>query len=530
MSRSPVHAAIDHVLDWAARPEWAGFFQEVIAEHVDVVMDEFEIPSQQDLAETIGADLFDSVVFQNCLEDFFSRHNEAGESVVDEYLRRRHFKESVIGRNYLKALSKASISMYEVLESVPGSHMVLKDKLRVEEPQRVEEKSGTNYLHKWDIIGARVIEMNGRTMMTGGALVFRPNTADALEAELREEARDLMAEAGSVGDSAGKNHSSLLRVVAEALANDEDLQTSVDAIPAKELKDLSDACRSLEIPEDFEAQINALFAIQITLLTAAPLFTYYWLRQTLSQIKFPRRVVNSDGEDLELIEVSWPIRVSAKRIERRIDGSGRKDICRHAPDATSWDWQGISPLAAPSPAASARRTDGREVITVRSTVVADGPECVSLGTIEIVDDELLLHCNSAARADRGRALIEAMLPGFLGDAVESHSTLAEIQQTAAHRTNEPLTEDAGNPEIEEKARIEAEYLDRHYRSWLDHPLPALDGNTPRYAVETENGRAKVKALLKYMENGESRRTRGTANIPYDFGWMWRDLGLGRPDQ
>jgi hypothetical protein len=63
---------------------------------------------------------------------------------------------------------------------------------------------------------------------------------------------------------------------------------------------------------------------------------------------------------------------------------------------------------------------------------------------------------------------------------------------------------------------------RHYADWLDHPLPALAGKTPREAARTAQGRSAVDVLLKDMENHEQRSTRDAA---FDFSTQRRELGL-----
>ena len=67
------------------------------------------------------------------------------------------------------------------------------------------------------------------------------------------------------------------------------------------------------------------------------------------------------------------------------------------------------------------------------------------------------------------------------------------------------------------------FYERHYRGWLDEPLPALDGRTPREAAGLKAARPKLIALLKDMEN-LSARERLDGRPAYDFGWMW-----GEPD-
>ncbi len=57
------------------------------------------------------------------------------------------------------------------------------------------------------------------------------------------------------------------------------------------------------------------------------------------------------------------------------------------------------------------------------------------------------------------------------------------------------------------------------------PFPAIGEISPREAVGTPEGRAKVIGWLKYLENGESRRAQKQGMPPYDFTWMWRQLGV-----
>ena len=78
---------------------------------------------------------------------------------------------------------------------------------------------------------------------------------------------------------------------------------------------------------------------------------------------------------------------------------------------------------------------------------------------------------------------------------------------------------------EEAARIMRELLDRHYRRVIAEPLPALGNIPPREAVRTPGGRQKVIGWLEYLENGEGRRARKDGTLPYDFNWMWRELGV-----
>jgi hypothetical protein len=78
-----------------------------------------------------------------------------------------------------------------------------------------------------------------------------------------------------------------------------------------------------------------------------------------------------------------------------------------------------------------------------------------------------------------------------------------------------------------QAALVGQIHEQHYRGWLDEPLPALNGRTPREAVGAKSSRDKLVSLLKAMEN-MSERDRRAGRPAYDFGWMWEELGLMRP--
>jgi len=53
---------------------------------------------------------------------------------------------------------------------------------------------------------------------------------------------------------------------------------------------------------------------------------------------------------------------------------------------------------------------------------------------------------------------------------------------------------------------------------------ALGGKTPRQAVRSKAGKAKVIAWLKKLENNSDKHHNSSIE-QYDFGWMWDELGL-----
>jgi hypothetical protein len=84
------------------------------------------------------------------------------------------------------------------------------------------------------------------------------------------------------------------------------------------------------------------------------------------------------------------------------------------------------------------------------------------------------------------------------------------------------------PEIppEVQAEVLGRFYEEHYRKWLDQPVPALGDRTPRHAAKLKTVRPKLITLLKDFES-RAERQRRAGEPAYDFGWMWKELGLAR---
>jgi hypothetical protein len=149
----------------------------------------------------------------------------------------------------------------------------------------------------------------------------------------------------------------------------------------------------------------------------------------------------------------------------------------------------------------------------------------SLGHIQVRDDRrLVLEVTSRQRAERGRALLEAAA----GAALRHRSTRFESVAKAMERSrSKPPEKPSESIPPEVAGEVIKQYKDRHYKTWPDEPLPALDGRTAREAAGIARLRPRLVDLLKEMENHEARAERPD-HPAYDFGWIWRELGIERP--
>lgn len=145
-----------------------------------------------------------------------------------------------------------------------------------------------------------------------------------------------------------------------------------------------------------------------------------------------------------------------------------------------------------------------------------------LGTVKIHERRLVLETMSKERGQQGRQLLEKMA----GDAIQYRLTeYQDVKQALRSMPKAEKPPPSGiTPDLE--ARLRTEFLDSHYRKWLDEKIPALEYRTPRHAVKLKTVRSKVVDLLKEIENAEARAA-GEGETPYDFGWLWKELGLDR---
>lgn len=145
-------------------------------------------------------------------------------------------------------------------------------------------------------------------------------------------------------------------------------------------------------------------------------------------------------------------------------------------------------------------------------------ESVTLGRIEFVGDELVLTVNSAKRFATARKWLE-QLPGVAFKDVQTRRwDEAEQDRPLDERISPPQPVEM-TPELASSLQ---EMMNKHYMAWLDTPLPALKGKTPRQACRTEAGRQEVAMLIRTMPDPV-----GPAPIEVPREAIRRELGLAK---
>lgn len=296
------------LMKFITRVEWTEPFEDVLAEHFAMALEAFDL-DYDEIPDLLG-EHWAGTLWGCAFEDFLTRRVGAtGRNVVEDYLKRRGWKEGAQARRYITSISSTFMSLYEVSDIMPGVSFRARDLILGGEPRLIREKSATQSLKPWDRIGARLVDLGERIVIGGGLLPFGPEAASALLRGLNGGEAD---DSGQVG-------------------------------------------RMSPIDEE-------------VLRRAAPLFTTAWLLDVLPKAlgEMPA-MLNSDGEEPVFHQFRYPLAraIRQKDVAGLLNATGVLTPVR----AKVWDWLGEGPVgvAADSDMASgavaeAIRPDGRIIL------------------------------------------------------------------------------------------------------------------------------------------------------------------------
>ncbi len=245
------------------------------------------------------------------------------------------------------------------------------------------------------------------------------------------------------------------------------------------------------------------------LAQSAALFTNAWLDAALkaAQGRNHPQIMNSDGETLDFVTLRFPLLPGITVAQAR-SALGSIPALRQE-TASFWNWLSVS-----KPKGRSRQAKAHTF----TTTMDDG--AIVLGNVEIKGRRVSLTVNSEARSAHGQAMLEIALSGLvrtpLTERTDLDKMLADQRETAPPPT--------GLSPEEERAVIR-QALDDHYRGVLDERIPMLGNRSPRAAARTAKGRDLVVGWLKSLENHSAGLGTDDPMGGYDFGWMWRELGL-----
>jgi hypothetical protein len=148
----------------------------------------------------------------------------------------------------------------------------------------------------------------------------------------------------------------------------------------------------------------------------------------------------------------------------------------------------------------------------------DGPS--GAGAVRVGLKKASIEAISRARLAHARRVLEEAAPGAVRlarEKVERLETAMKRHTRTRSAPPEPLPRELTIPLLQQT-------LERHYLTWPDIPVPALDGVKPRAAARDPRLRPRLEGLLKDLERIEAQRRRDEG-YGYDVDRLRRELGL-----
>ncbi|MFZ2493460.1 MAG: SEC-C metal-binding domain-containing protein [Thermoanaerobaculia bacterium] len=180
----------------------------------------------------------------------------------------------------------------------------------------------------------------------------------------------------------------------------------------------------------------------------------------------PPRLTNTDGDPLSFVTDSF-----------RFDPAHRVEVERR-----------LAALEGAAPADSNEQETGIAIVRAADDTV--------LGRLVVASGLLRIETNSTQRANALRRTVKKALQGMLsGESRERNRPSIPLRGPAS----------VGPPQTPEQAAVAREYKEHHYEQWIDVPLPALGGQTPRQATRTAPGRRRLDLILRQLENAEQQQ-------------------------
>ena len=145
-------------------------------------------------------------------------------------------------------------------------------------------------------------------------------------------------------------------------------------------------------------------------------------------------------------------------------------------------------------------------------------------------DRFLLEVGAYSFPPGRKAEVEAEMAKYLkendaatvGDLEKAQVRLFSIVLHALWNELTIAQENAFDPDSPEvRANLGLDLLESSHRDWIDSPLTGLDGQTPRAAARSSEGRTEVAGMLRLAE----ARALDSGDSPVDFAWIRKELRL-----
>jgi len=159
--------------------------------HTQAACEAAGVPAAE-LANRLGRDVF-AVVATCVIEDMMTLPaGPDGPNATDAYMKRHGWKLTAVARRQLQAVRESVMGLYEIESLEPDVGLRARSLLLEMEPVFIEHPGLSRALPVGCVLGARVVQVDGVTGVTGGLL--------PIEAKFALEAVTAVRQAAGVGD------------------------------------------------------------------------------------------------------------------------------------------------------------------------------------------------------------------------------------------------------------------------------------------------------------------------------------------
>jgi hypothetical protein len=343
-------------------------------------------------------------------------------------------------------LEEGRYGLWQVSSPTPAPGVALLDILTGTRIYAAFPPEQIEALTPWTVLLGNVVPVDGIWRSGGAFMPLSPAEADVVARDVQEMAAVVLEELGAPK-----------RAVAEMLDELPDRAIGVE----------------MENAPPFSELTATLFAHVVS--TALPqLFSDIDERRAT-----PPRLVNKDNEPTLLITADVAV-ANADSLVARLHSHPDFEV---AEDGITWLGREMSRSEAATAMAEVRAWAAKEGTTPIET---DEPQRWVRGTLVRTNGGFRVDVNSRARLD---LLIHTLTDMGARPEITSETKVDPAQDFAWPRAASPNAGSGMSPE----ARAAWQ------RTWLDELVPALDGQTPREAAKSEEGRVLLEALLREFE-------------------------------
>ena len=163
--------AIRHLMDYVeSNAEWTTCIRQIESDLVTPVAENLGIDFDQAMDHLFdgpyGGDVF-GYIFEDAVT---CNWNNKG-SVIDEYLKKRGWREGPHGRKYLRSLIGSDVKLWEVSAVSPGEWIEVKRAYySTSKPKRVNEKAASEQVMIGQNLAARVLIIDNKRYFSGTIL------------------------------------------------------------------------------------------------------------------------------------------------------------------------------------------------------------------------------------------------------------------------------------------------------------------------------------------------------------------------